>query len=481
MPDWIEASHPAYALLKKAADEAGIKGWEADRLHQGLPLPQASARLLASALRRDPKVDEQTKLNLATVLPSEVLAAEAGSFGGAAEAKAKLDELDRRLKEVQATLANNNYSPSSPLGLQSTYQSRYELFSASGLVKQDYAQVPVLLQADFQGHSGIGTYKFTLDYFSENDDRGNGSFYGILPGADAQVSLLTSPFGIENLQMVLGFNSLLLSKFIYAAPAYPYQSPFYQAGAVVSAANADSPNGEKNTQGIYFRKQGSQGAWIFNDFQIFAAPEAEAYEGFNHHHDYEAGARADLPGIGWIPGTESTVPYVTVYYRGNDASQLGTFQNNNGFYDQPIAFPETSVNEAFGFESQLSGGGTLIFEMASASDSNQASQAYPYLTDSDYTDQAYYGTLTKIFWKADPWPGGLGRGALFCPGRAQPEQQRESGLRDGPGHAAAARLSQWKSGQLLDHGERGPGLADQQQPARFVPGFLAGFMGKLWN
>jgi hypothetical protein len=428
--DWVEATHPAYAVLKLAAEEAGLSGWEVERLQEGLPLPQASARLLAAALRRDPRVDANAKRDLARLLPSEVALAQAQTFADASKTAASLDALDAHLKAIQASLSANNYSPSTPLGLASTYETRYELFSASGLVKQDYAQVPVHLRGDFQGQSGIGTYKFTLDYYTETDDRGNGSFEGILPYSDSQVSLLSSPFGIENVQVVLGFNSLLLSKFIYAAPTYPYESPFYQAGAKLSLANADSPNGERNSQGLYVRKQGSQGAWIFNDFQFFAAPEAEAYEPFNHHHGYESALRADLPGLGWIPGTESTVPYLTLYYYGNDATQLGTFQADNGFYDQPIAYPEQSFNEALGFESQLSGGGTLIAELAASSDSNRLSQAYPYLKDSSYADEAYYFTLTKSLGKLILGVEGSDIGPYFVPGGHSPASQenRDSGM-----------------------------------------------------
>jgi len=393
--DWIGPESPAYAVLRKAADEAGLQGWEASFLKEGKSLPQASARTLADSLRRDPAVDAETKLNLATTLPSEVMAAKAKSAASLDEAKAKLAAIDLRLAELNATQAINNYSPSTPLGLVTTYNSGYEIHAFSGLSTQNFSETPILLNGEFQGQSSIGSYKFFLQYFSQNQDQGQGSAPGTYPFTGSHVSLLTSPFGFSNVQIDLGFSSLLLSKLIYAAPAYPYESPFYKEGAKLTVGRADSPNGERDSQGIYIRKQGSQGYWIFNDFQFFAAPEAEAYEGFNHHHSYEIGARADLPGIGFIPGTESTVPYFTYYFHGNDASQLGTFTNNNGFYDQPVDYPEQSSNEAFGFESQLNGGGTLIFEMASASASDQISESYPSLKDSSLNGLAYYANLTK--------------------------------------------------------------------------------------
>ena len=428
--DWVGPSHPAYALLKKGVEEANLSAWEAERLRLGLPLPQASARLLAAALRRDPRVDVDLKADLAKELPSEVSAAQARAFADPGEAAARLKELERQLQAIQASLATNNYAPSTTLGMSSTFETRYELFSASGLVKQNYGLAPVHLKAEFQGRSGLGSYRFILDHISSTDDRGNRAFGGIYSGPVAQLSLLSDPWGIENVETVLGFSSLLLSKLVYSAPTFPYESPFYQAGAKLTVGRADSPNGERNIQGIYLRKQGSQGWWFFNDFQVFAAPEAEAYQGFNHHHGYEAGSRADLPGLGWIPGTESTVPYLTFYYYGNDASQLGTFQNNNGFYDQPLAYPETSFNGAVGFESQLSGGGTFIFEGASASYSNRLSQVYPALSDSNDSDQAYYGSLTRSFGKLILGLEGASVGPRFVPGghSVNSQENRTSGM-----------------------------------------------------
>lgn len=213
--------------------------------------------------------------------------------------------------------------------------------------------------------------------------------------------------------------SLNLSKLIYSAPTYPYMSPFYQAGATVPAAFADSPNGERNSQGLYLRKQGTQGLWFFNDFQLMLAPESEAYEYFNHTHSWEIDSRGDLPSIGWIPFTDSTLLYTTYTFLGNEANEVNTFNQNSDFYETPLAVPEQSENYALGFESQLSGGGSLIFEGADSYWSKDNAALYPQYANESLSDQAYYMTLSKSLGRMIFAFQGSQVGPYFVPGGHQ--------------------------------------------------------------
>lgn len=427
--DWFESSHPSYSVLKKAADEAGAQGWEAERLRQGRPLPQASARILAEALRRDPKVSEESKLNLATAFPSEVSEALNNNLGGLEESKRHLEENEAKLKEIEDIIARNNYSPTSTLGTRLSFDASSQMLSFEGVARRHFSQNPIVLSSEFGGQAGPASYKFRLSYQSDTEDRGPFLVTHGFGFVDAGLTLMASPFGFQNVECTLGFNSLILSKLVYAAPTYPYQSPFYQAGAVISAVRADSPNGERNSQGVYFRKQGSQGWWILNDFQLMAAPESEAYQSFNHTHAWELASRADLPSFGWIPFTESTLLYGSYYFYGNESAELTAFQDNSSFYQTPLAVPEKSHNLAVGFESQLNGGGTLIFEGASSSWTKETTALYPAVKDSNLADSAWYAALSKSMGRMIVALQGSQAGPRFVPGGHHANQTfRSSGM-----------------------------------------------------
>jgi hypothetical protein len=104
--------------------------------------------------------------------------------------------------------------------------------------------------------------------------------------------------------------------------------------------------------------------------------------------------RLDLPSLGGIPFTDSTLVYMTYYFYGNDPGQLPTFYDNSQFYQNP-AFQEWSNNASLDFESQLSGGGTLIGEVAQSSWAADMTPVYPELGNVNLSDQAGFLAFSK--------------------------------------------------------------------------------------
>jgi hypothetical protein len=413
-PDWIVAGDAAYPVLLKGAQQAGLKGWEVDVLNAGKPLPQASARTLAQKLERSAAVDEGLKVQLETLLPDEPLD-QPGLDAEVAAAQARLDKLNQGMADVNTEMAANNYSPTTDPTAWLTMDSAENYVDVKGIGAMNFSQEPTLLSAEMRGASGVGTYRVVIGVDSDDQDEGNNKLSAPFLDPDASVNLLGSLFGVDNVQANLGFESLLFSKLIYSAPAFAYQSPFFQADAAVASMHADAPNGERNTQGLYLRKQGSQGWWIFNDAQAFISPEAEFFREFNHRHGYESAVRLDLPSLGGIPFADSTLVYMTYYFYGNDPGEFPTFYNDSQFYQNP-SFQEWSNNAALDFESQLSGGGTLIGEVAQSSWAARMTPLYPELGNVNLSDQAGFLAFSKSVGRVIFGLQGSEVGPRFVPG-----------------------------------------------------------------
>lgn len=170
--DWIDSRDPAFGLLKKAAEEADFQGWQRERLESGRALPQASAHVLADTLRRSPQVEPSLKVALAKALPSEIEASSQDDFADLSETAALIAANDTKLKNIEETMADNNYSPSTPLGMQATFETRFDPIMVEGSAADQSMQPFDHLQSMFQGQTGLGTYNVVLDWEQDTQDQG---------------------------------------------------------------------------------------------------------------------------------------------------------------------------------------------------------------------------------------------------------------------------------------------------------------------
>ncbi len=389
--DWVYPTEASYQLLADSARSAGKTGWLVDRMARQEKLPQAAAKDLAYELVASPNLDEAAKERLKEAFQDESKDLKASNTKSDDLAE-RLAAVSRKMDDLEAAVALNNYAKTSNPSLVTTIYSGNRLENTGGVTVPAAHRNYLFAGASFgfTGQVGGGTFgtSFGYDYF----DNDNGTYIST-KGAGLTIGGVTVllPFGDGVLSTRLGggysakMSELLFSDLGTAPKDSFFTNPAdnYKPKVQVKVLDIDYPSQNKYTQNIiYIERQGTGEWWPFSHAQFFYGPNnTQWFYTYNPDTTNETAGRLDLA-LGSVGFFDDLRMYSVMTHAENDRDQLTASPPG------AIVF-QTSNGTELGTEMTFQGGGTARFSYALSH-----FEAHPTIKENyPYDDSAYLGAL----------------------------------------------------------------------------------------
>lgn len=376
--DWVRPGDPLYQALQQAAQSLGSQDPAAGDLGRQAPLPIGSARELGLSYCERPELDSALRARIRSLLPGSQQelhdSFESLSRGTQSQAK-RLDLMQEALEGIQKTLGGNVYDKSSFPAVTMSFGGSYNASRWTGITAQQSGQQQAALGLDFSGGLESASYDFSLS-LQQNNAIGESNRLWVINGA----SLFFNEGFFSGWQADFGRRAYSqLSTLIYASPGSPAKLTFFDRAGALDLSGLEPPAGERTVEGLRLWRHGQAPWWPFSN-TVFVATTPEQYYQPGGRRVAEMAGRLDIEGLS-LGIFQNAQPYVTGLWMGNDQAEILSYQAG--------AVPsEGNQAAAIGLDTQIAGGGTLVFEAATSewhrSDLGQ-----------DFADSAFFATASK--------------------------------------------------------------------------------------